>query len=111
LPAMAVPAALPALAYAYADDGKLVALAAEVYDLWNKLGEAIEQNGGNAPEDIENAIWDRVSDIEEAMFKTPAQSVSGVIAKACVLDRLCRDNGKIHSKIKRQHAWSIIDAS
>jgi hypothetical protein len=109
LPTLALPAAIPALAYAYADDSKLVALAAEVYDLWKKLGEAIDQNGGNAPEDIESATWDRVGEIEEEMFNIPARSVSGVVAKARVVHRLLRDNGQIHSKIKRQHAWSIID--
>jgi hypothetical protein len=118
LPALAV-SALPAVA-SPADD-RLVALASEVFKIYNvELDHAIDmleaaEIGGDrhdlaAAEAVEIEVHDRLSNALDAVQEIRAQSVRGLAAKARVADLMCRDNGKVHSTgLGRRDAWMVVD--
>lgn len=115
LPALALPAV--ASTTATTADDKLVALAAEVCELNNKLCRAIEvtdaaQLGGceadyRAAQAAQEAVSDRVDDAIDAMDEIRARSIRGLAAKARVADLLMRDS-EVHSSIGRS-VWMAID--
>ena len=109
--------ALPAVAStATTADDKLVALAAVVCELNNKLCRAIEVTDAaqfgceadyRAAQAAQEAISDRVDDAIDAMDEIRAQSIRGLAAKARVADLLMRDS-EVHSSIGRS-VWMAID--
>jgi predicted secreted protein len=118
--AAAVPAlALPAVAVDFESgaDGRLVALAKEVFEAWNALGEACERTGAayeassadyHAAEAAQNAVSERLHAAVDAMRGICARSVCGLAAKARVADLLMRDeNGEPHSD--GQTVWMVVD--
>jgi hypothetical protein len=68
------------------------------YDRLGTLGRNIE------PED-----WETYDSLDKQLWKTPAKSIDGVIAKARVLDQRYRLEGKPHSILKKHLVWRIVD--
>jgi hypothetical protein len=71
------------------NDTKLVVLADKIIQEFDHLG--------TLDRDIEAEDWVIVDALSDEMWKTPARSIRGVVAKARVLDHRFRENGKAHS--------------
>jgi hypothetical protein len=97
--AASVPAlALPAVAAVEPTD-ELVQLANQMCAAYDRLGTL----GRN----IEESDWELYDSLGEQLWETPANSISGVIAKARVVDQFCRIDGEPHSTTDR--LWDVID--
>jgi hypothetical protein len=98
--AAALPAlAIPAVAAAAVPNTTFAQLADQICAKWDRFD--------TFDRDIEESDCQLLDALDERLWSTPSASISDLAAKARVLDKRLRINGKPHSVNERQ--WDLVD--